>query len=148
MTAAHTLTATAPAAASSGGRPVLRKVLWGLQIFLAAFLFFASALPKFAGQAEAVKTFTEIGWGQWLRYATGAVEAAGAVGLVVPRLAGLAAAGLVALMGGAVLTQLLVLEPVWSLLPAGGAVVFAAVARDRRAESRRVLRSLGRALGR
>ncbi|TDD15582.1 DoxX family protein [Actinomadura sp. KC06] len=144
MTATHTLTAaTATAdAADVKGRRVLRKVLWALQILLAAFLFFASALPKFAGQADAVKTFTEIGWGQWLRYVTGAVEAAGAIGLVVPRLAGLAAAGLIGLMGGAVLTQLLVLEPAWSLLPAAYAVVFAAVAWDRRAESRQVLRSV------
>ncbi|WP_329090489.1 DoxX family protein [Actinomadura citrea] len=137
-------TATAPrttgAHASAGGRRTLRKVLWGAQILIAAFLLIASALPKFAGQADAVRTFEEIGWGQWLRYVTGAVEAAGAIGLVVPRLAGLAAAGLIGLMGGAVLTQLLVLEPAWALLPVGFAVVFAAVAWDRRAESRQVLR--------
>ncbi|WUI03253.1 DoxX family protein [Spirillospora sp. NBC_00431] len=149
MTATHTLTTAAPTvAAGSGGRAARRKVLWGLQILLAAFLFFASALPKFAGQADAVQTFTEIGWGQWLRYVTGTVEAAGAIGLVVPRLAGLAAAGLIGLMGGAVLTQLLVLEPAWSLLPAAYAVVFAAVAWDRRAETRRALRTLNRTLGR
>ncbi|WP_207937022.1 DoxX family protein, partial [Actinomadura sp. KC216] len=128
--------------------PVLRKALWALQILLAAFLFFASALPKFAGQADAVTTFTEIGWGQWLRHVTGTVEAAGAIGLVVPRLAGLAATGLIGLMGGAVLTQLLVLEPAWALLPAAFAVVFATVAWDRRAESRRTLRSLRRTPGR
>lgn len=128
------------ARASAGDRRTLRKVLWGAQILLAAFLLVASALPKFAGQADAVRTFEEIGWGQWLRYVTGAVEAAGAIGLVVPRLAGLAAAGLIGLMGGAVLTQLLVLEPAWALLPLGFAVVFAAVAWDRRAETRQVLR--------
>ena len=131
-------------AASAGERRTLRKVLWGAQILLAAFLFFASALPKFAGQADAVATFDEIGWGQWFRYVTGAVEAAGAIGLVVPRLAGLAATGLIGLMAGAALTQLLVLEPAWALLPLGFAVVFAAVAWDRRAESRAVLRSLKR----
>ncbi|GGQ14292.1 putative membrane protein YphA (DoxX/SURF4 family) [Actinomadura coerulea] len=140
------VTATRPTTArsSAGGRRTLRKVLWGAQILLAAFLFFASALPKFAGQADAVRTFDEIGWGQWLRYLTGAVEAAGAIGLVVPRLAGLAAAGLIGLMGGAALTQLLVLEPAWALLPVAFAVVFAAVAWDRRAESRQVLRLLKR----
>ncbi|MFI0369644.1 DoxX family protein [Actinomadura sp. 1N219] len=149
MTATHTLTAAPAATADVEGRRVLRKALWGLQILLAAFLLFASALPKFAGQADAVKTFSEIGWGQWLRYVTGAVEAAGAIGLVIPRLAGLAAAGLIGLMGGAVLTQLLVLEPAWSLLPAAYAVVFAAVAWDRRAESRQALRSArSRVLGR
>ncbi|SFO75459.1 DoxX-like family protein [Actinomadura madurae] len=140
LTTAQTGTAqTAP-----GERRTLRRVLWGAQIFIAAFLLFASALPKFAGQAEAVRTFEEIGWGQWFRYVTGAVEAAGAIGLVVPRLAGLAAAGLIGLMAGAALTQLLVLEPAWALMPAGLAVVFAAVVWDRRAESREVLRSLKR----
>ncbi|MGI5422750.1 DoxX family protein [Actinomadura luteofluorescens] len=135
-----TTTRKTNARASAGDRRTLRKVLWGAQILLAAFLLVASALPKFAGQADAVRTFEEIGWGQWLRYVTGAVEAAGAIGLVVPRLAGLAAAGLIGLMGGAVLTQLLVLEPAWALLPLGFAVVFAAVAWDRRAETRQVLR--------
>ncbi|MEV3924732.1 DoxX family protein [Actinomadura coerulea] len=140
------VTATRPTTArsSSGDRRTLRKVLWGAQILLAAFLFFASALPKFAGQADAVRTIEEIGWGQWLRYLTGAVEAAGAIGLVVPRLAGLAATGLIGLMAGAALTQLLVLEPAWALLPVAFAVVFAAVAWDRRAESRQVLRLLKR----
>ncbi|NDU75364.1 DoxX family protein [Actinomadura sp. DSM 109109] len=143
MSAQTHTTARTPArtAATSGeGRRTLRRVLWGGQILLAAFLLVASALPKFAGQADAVRTFEEIGWGQWLRYVTGTVEAAGAIGLVVPRLAGLAAAGLIGLMGGAALTQLLVLEPAWALLPAGFAVVLAAVAWDRRTESREVLR--------
>ncbi|MFD0690210.1 DoxX family protein [Actinomadura fibrosa] len=151
MTAVHTTartTATAastrPAAASAEGRRVLRRVLWGAQILLAAFLFAGSALPKFAGQAQAVETFNEIGWGQWFRYVTGAVEAAGAIGLVVPRLAGLAAAGLIGLMAGAALTQILVLEPAWAALPVVLAVVFAAVAWDRREESRELLRSLKR----
>ncbi|TDC40003.1 DoxX family protein [Actinomadura sp. KC345] len=135
-------TVTAAATAPPGTAACLRKVLWGAQIYLAAFLFFASALPKLAGQATAVETFTEIGWGQWFRYVTGIVEAAGAIALVIPRLAGLAAIGLIGLMGGAVLTQILVLEPAWALLPIAYAVVFAAVARDRRAESSQVLHSL------
>ncbi|GAA4226679.1 hypothetical protein GCM10022254_12400 [Actinomadura meridiana] len=145
MTTLNTHPTTAPATSAAGGGGSLRRVLWAAQILLAAFLLIGSALPKFAGQSDAVRTFTDIGWGQWLRYVTGTVEAAGAIGLVVPRLAGLAATGLIGLMGGAVLTQLLVLEPVWSLLPAVFAVVFAAVAWDRRAESRQVLRSLRRA---
>ncbi|WP_433461307.1 DoxX family protein [Spirillospora sp. CA-128828] len=137
----HTLTT---AQAATGESRTLRKALWAAQILLAAFLLVASALPKFAGEANAVETFAKIGWGQWLRYATGAVEAAGAIGLVVPRLAGLAATGLIGLMGGAALTQILVLEPAWALLPAAFAVVFAAVAWDRRAESREILRTLKR----
>lgn len=144
MTAQTVQSRTAAPVQPAADRRTVRKVLWGAQILLAAFLFFASALPKFAGQADAVRTFDEIGWGQWFRYVTGAVEAAGAIGLVIPRLAGIAATGLIGLMAGAALTQLLVLEPAWALMPVALAAVFAAVARDRRAESREVLRSLKR----
>ncbi|TDB86491.1 DoxX family protein [Actinomadura sp. 7K534] len=155
MTATRTPTTTAAttatAGAANGADPRMttrRKVLWGLQIFLAAFLFFASALPKFAGQADAVESFDLIGWGQWFRYVTGTVEAAGAIALVVPRLAGLAGIALIGLMAGAALTQILVLEPAWALMPAALAAVFAAVALDRRAESRQVLHALRGALRR
>jgi putative oxidoreductase len=75
---------------------------------------------------------------------TGVVEAAGAIGLVVPRLAGLAATGLIGLMIGAILTQVLVLVPAFALLPAALPVVFALVAYDRRAETRQLLRSVRR----
>ncbi|MDL4821759.1 DoxX family protein [Actinomadura opuntiae] len=141
----------APATASSTGtatgtvrgrRRVLRRVLWGAQILIAAFLFFASAMPKFAGQADAVETFTRIGWGQWFRYVTGAVEAAGAIGLVVPRLAGFAATALIGLLAGAVATHLLVLDAAWALFPAALAAVCAVIAWDRRAETAALLRSL------
>lgn len=79
---------------------------------------------------------------------TGVVEAAGAVALVIPRLAGLAATALIGLMAGAVLTQILVLEPAWALLPAAFAAVLAVIAWDRRAESAQVLRALRGALRR
>ncbi|POM27232.1 hypothetical protein BTM25_16430 [Actinomadura rubteroloni] len=123
------MTAQTLAPASS---TTLRRVLWGVRIVLALFLLVASALPKFAGQKDAVETFAKIGWGQWLRYFTGAAEAAGAIGLVVPRLAGAAAVGLIGLMIGAALTQILVLSPAWALFPAALAVVFALIAYDRR----------------
>lgn len=134
----------APSTITAADHGTRRKVLWGAQILLAAFLLIASGLPKLVGQADAVETFTQIGWGQWFRYVTGVVEVAGAIGLVVPRLAGLAAAGLIGLMAGAIVTQVLVLEPAWSAMPAAFAVVFAAVAWDRRPETRALLHSLKR----
>ncbi|MFA1541468.1 DoxX family protein [Actinomadura monticuli] len=133
---------TAPAAGKRRG--TRRKVLWGVQILLAAFLLIASGLPKLAGEANAVETFARIGWGQWFRYLTGVVEVAGAIGLVLPRLAGIAATGLIGLMAGAVVTQVLVLEPAWSAMPAAFAAVFAAIAWDRRPETRELLHSLKR----
>jgi putative oxidoreductase len=45
-----------------------------------------------------------------LRYLVGVLELAGAIGLLMSRLAGLAALGLVALMVGAVVTQVFVLD--------------------------------------
>jgi putative oxidoreductase len=106
--------------------------VWAIQIFLAAFLLIASAAPKFAGQRDAVETFAKIGWGQWFRYVTGTCEAAGAIGLLIPRLATPAAIALIGVMIGAILTQVLVLSPVWALLPAVYAVLFAIIAWYRR----------------
>jgi uncharacterized membrane protein len=45
--------------------------------------------------------FATIGIGQWFRYVVGALELAGAVGVLIPRLSGLAALGLIGLMAGA-----------------------------------------------
>lgn len=132
-TATHTLSA-APATPKARRRAA-DVAVWTIQILLAAFLLIASAMPKFAGQKDAVETFTKIGWGQWFRYFTGTCEAAGAIGLVIPRLATPAAIGLIGLMIGAVLTQVLVLAPAWALLPAAYAVLFAVIAWYRRPQA-------------
>ncbi|RFU40873.1 DoxX family protein [Actinomadura logoneensis] len=138
--AAHTSATPAPI------RSRRRTILWGFQILIAAFLLIGSAMPKFAGQKDAIETFAKIGVGQWLRYVTGAVEAAGAIGLLVPRLAGLAATGLIGLMIGAAVTQVVWLVPGWAAFPLALGVVFALVAHDRRAETRDLLRGLVRGL--
>jgi uncharacterized membrane protein len=113
------------------GKRAATVALWTIQILLAAFLLIASAAPKFAGERNADETFAKIGWGQWFRYVTGVVETAGAIGLLIPRLAAWAALGLIGLMIGAILTQVFVLQPAWALLPAGFGVVFAVIARVR-----------------
>lgn len=102
--------------------------LWVFQILLGLFLIVASALPKFAGQKEAVDTFAKIGWGQWFRYFTGVVELAGGIGLLIPRLAGLAALGLIGVMIGAAVTQVFVLVPAWALFPLALGAVFGVIA--------------------
>lgn len=56
-----------------------------------------------------VTVFGNIGLGQWFRYLTGTLEVLGGIGLLIPRLAGLAALMLAAVMVGAVLTHLFVL---------------------------------------
>lgn len=80
--------------------------------YLLAAVFVYTSFTKFTGSAVSVRTFDDIGVGQWLRYATAGLELLGAIGLLIPKLTGLAAACLTALLGGAVLSQLfLVSEP-------------------------------------
>lgn len=82
-------------------------VLWLLQIITAAG-FLGAALGKFTGAHEVMTTFDAIGLGDWFRYLIATLEVAGAVALFVPRLAGLAALALTALLVGALLVQIFV----------------------------------------
>jgi hypothetical protein len=95
--------AAAPAPARSrAARVALRTV----SVVLALFFAFASALPKLIAHSSAVESFDTIGWGAPGMYAIGLLELAGAVGLLVPVLSGVAPIGLSALMVGAFITQL------------------------------------------
>ena len=85
-------------------------LLWAAQILLAAFFLFGAALPKLIGSHSLVQEFGLIGAGQWLRYLVGTAELAGAIGLLTPWLAGLAAAGLAADMAGATIINATVLR--------------------------------------
>lgn len=86
----------------------LTIALWVLQVLL-ALMFVMAGLMKLAGPPDAVAMFDLIGFGQWFRYFTGAVEVAGGIGVLIPALAGLAGMGLVCVMIGALITQLLVI---------------------------------------
>lgn len=101
---------TAPATTERVRGRALNVVLWVLQILLAVFLIVASAGPKLIGHESAAEGFDLIGWGDWFMYAIGALELAGGVGLLVPRLAGLAAIGLSLLMIGAAIFNATVLD--------------------------------------
>ncbi|MFD3456568.1 DoxX family protein [Streptomyces sp. NPDC058691] len=104
------MTATAPAPASAPVVPRRARrenaALWTLQIVLALFFAFASAMPKLIAHSSAVESFDTIGYGTWFMYLIGALELAGAVGLVVPRLTGVTAIAFVGLMTGAALFQI------------------------------------------
>jgi putative oxidoreductase len=89
-------------------RRTITIVCWAAQVLLAGFFAFA-ATPKLLGDPTAVQMFETVGFGQWLRYLTGACELAGAIGLLIPRLSGLAALGLIGVMVGATLTNLFLL---------------------------------------
>ena len=90
-------------------RRLIGTMLWAAQILLAAFFLFAAG-PKLAGSHSSVQEFGLIGAGQWFRYLVGTVELAGAIGLLTPWVAGLAAAGLAADMVGATITNATVLR--------------------------------------
>jgi uncharacterized membrane protein YphA (DoxX/SURF4 family) len=112
---------------------VAHRALWTLQILLGLFFVVASAAPKLWGDPYAVQIFTEIGAGQWLRFFVGVVELAGGIGLMVSRVAGPAAVGLMALMVGAAYTQAVVLDaPAFVLTPAVFFVLAAVIAWGRR----------------
>ena len=107
MTDTGTATETRAASAGSGGRAA-NAALWALQTLL-ALVFAMAGLAKVGGDPAMVEMFATIGVGQWFRYVVGALEISGAVGVLIPRLSGPAALGLVCLMAGAALTNLFVL---------------------------------------
>ena len=109
---------------TAGGRRALVVVLWALRVFL-ALVFVMAGLSKVFGDPAMVEMFATIGIGQWFRYLVGALEVAGAVGVLMPRLAWLAALGLVCLMAGAALTNVSVLGA--SPLPPLGLLVASAL---------------------
>jgi putative oxidoreductase len=99
--------------------------LWAVQVVLAG-MFLLSGASKLAGAAAMVALFDAIGLGQWFRYATGIIEAASAIALLVPALAPFGAAALVATMTGAVATHLFLVggsPAVPALLLLGSAVI-------------------------
>ena len=122
-------TVTDPAPKPTPGR-ALNITLWVVQILLAALFAFAGINKLLALQPEVVEGFTKIGLGQWFRYLTGGLELAGAIGLLIPRLSGLAALGLAGVMVGAVFAHVLALPPVaLAIVPAVLSVVLVLIAR-------------------
>ncbi|HYJ66457.1 MAG TPA: DoxX family protein [Nocardioidaceae bacterium] len=127
QTAAHTDSRTSVDASASRRARTIGG--WTVRIVLAV-QFASAGLMKLAGTQVMVDLFADIGIGQWFRLVVGALELAGAIGLLVPRLAWLAALGLAGVMAGAVVTNVAVLgeNPT---LPAVLLVVAALIARAR-----------------
>ncbi|WP_063780918.1 DoxX family protein [Nonomuraea sp. SBT364] len=122
-------------------RKVGSAALWVLQV-VAAGWFVMSALAKFGGAEPAASTFEAIGWGDWFRYLVGVLEVAGAVALLVPRLAGLAGLAFVGLMAGAAVTEAFV-SGGGVVLPLALLVVSAVIAWGRRRSTAKLLRRTG-----
>lgn len=119
--------------------------LWVLQVLGAAIFIFAG-FQKLKGDAQQVEGFEAMGLGVAGMYIIGVLEIAGAVGLLLPGVAGFAGLCLVALMIGATIATVgmmgfgpLVAVPVVTL------IVAAVIAWGRR---RTIPRFLGALLGR
>jgi len=107
--------------AGSRWKPI---ALWGLKSLLAA-VFLAAGGAKLYGVPMLVEEFEHMGFGQWFRYFTGALEVAGGLAILVPPLSGLAAVLLGCVMIGATAVHLFVIGG--SPLPAIVLLVLCAV---------------------
>lgn len=74
-----------------------------------ALFFIGFGLTKLFGWHVEVELFDKIGWGTWFRYFTGVTEIAVGALLLVPGLQFVGAVLLLGVLGGATLTQLVVL---------------------------------------
>ena len=83
-------------------------MVWAFQI-LAAAQFFVTGLDKIGDAPPMVQLFAAVGFGQWFRYFTGAVEIVSAVLLLMPSRAALGAVLLILTMLGAFVAHLTVL---------------------------------------
>lgn len=83
------------------------RAIWGVRMLL-ALAFGAAGAAKLAGVPMMVATFETIGWGQWFRYVTGAIEVLGAVLMLIPATGLLAGLLLGGTMVGATLSHLLI----------------------------------------
>ncbi|TDD46792.1 DoxX family membrane protein [Nonomuraea terrae] len=110
--------------------------LWVLQVVVAGF-FVMSAMAKFTNAEPSASTFEAIGLGDWFRHLTGALEVAGAAGLLVPPLAGVAGLALAVLMVCATLTELFVSGGA-AVMPLSLLVLCAVIAWGRRAATARL----------
>ena len=93
----------------AGSARAARIGRWAARLALSA-QFVVGGVLKLTADPAMVAMFDDIGAGQGLRLFIGVCEVAGAIGLLVPRLDRLAAIGLVLLMIGAAVTNVVALQ--------------------------------------
>ena len=79
--------------------------VWGNQILLAT-VFFIAAMGKLSRNPHWISRFRGYGYSAGFCVLIGVLESAGALGLLIPRVAGHAAIGLLGIMSGALYTHL------------------------------------------
>jgi uncharacterized membrane protein YphA (DoxX/SURF4 family) len=110
---------------------VKRVISWVVQILLATFYVLAAS-GKLMSRPQWIEMFKNWGFPDKFYLVVGGLEVLGAVGLLIPRLAGYAAAGLFVLMIGAATTHLINGEGLQVLRPLILIVFLALVAYLRR----------------
>src|ERR1700681_1190837 len=93
---------------SSSVSPAQRRIVWGVRVLL-ALAFGAAGAAKLVGVQQLVELFGAVGFGQWFRYLTGAVEVVGAVLMLLPSAGFLGGLLLTVTMVGAVATHLVLI---------------------------------------
>jgi putative oxidoreductase len=111
--------------------------LWVVQV-LGATLLLTAGLTKLSGDEQMIETFAAIGIGQWFHYATGLIEFASAILLLIPALTGIGALLVIPIIIGTIVTHVLIIggSPV---LPIGLLIVVSVVAWGRRETTRRLI---------
>jgi putative oxidoreductase len=104
------MAATRPHTADSG-TTAFDPIEWALRLGV-ALTFVAIGCEKVFPSADSywIKLFAEIGFGQWFRYLTGAIQIVGGLLMLVPRTALSGAALLACTMIGAILAHLFLLR--------------------------------------
>jgi len=80
-----------------------------ITLFVAIIFMLAGAAKLMSGPGV-IEEFRQIGFGQWLRYFTGILEIAGAIGVLIPTLRFRAALLIATVMAGATVTNLFILH--------------------------------------
>jgi putative oxidoreductase len=92
----------------NGTKVRLNLLDWALRLFVAA-VFLYEGTDKFGSRRLWIRLFTDIGIGQWFRYATGAIEILGAVLILIPRATTIAVTLLACTMVGALLAHVFII---------------------------------------
>lgn len=131
------MTTANPTATVATDRPgtIRNRILWTLQILLGLFFIIASGGPKLVMPNALTDNAPEnLTIPFALLIFIGIVEVAGGIGLMVPRLSALAAAGLTVLTVLAAGTQAFIADkPAMAIFPLVLAAIFAWIAYERRA---------------
>lgn len=105
------MTVASRAPASQRRRNGRRLLVWGLRVAM-ALVFVVAGVMKLAAAREMVAVFNQVGLGQWLRLTVGLCELAGGLLLLVPRLGGAAALGLIGVVIAAGMTEVVFMRQV------------------------------------